>query len=100
MTERRRMLRCPAVMGAVWKSEDNHIGVVLTNFLNEPFDYTYTVIPPHYGVIPGIDEEYRISFIRPEGTKLEGYHYAGPITRTERLGPREIRIVDIETVKQ
>ncbi len=90
----------PAVMGAVWKSEDNHIGVILTNFLDEPFDYTYRVEPPDYGVIPELDEEYRISLIRPEGEKIDGYHYAGPVVRTEKLGPREIRIVDIEVVKK
>ena len=90
----------PAAMGAVWKSEDNHIGVVLTNFLDEPFEYTYRIIPEKYGVSPEKRQQYEISSISPEKTKVIGYHYNGPIIRTEKLGPREIKVVDIGIVSQ
>lgn len=90
----------PVAMGAVWKSEDNHLGIVLTNFLNEPFEYTYRIIPKKYGISPKKGQQYIISSIMPEKTKVIGYHYDGPIIRTEKLGPREIKVLDIGIVNQ
>lgn len=89
----------PCVMGALWKAEDGNLGIFITNFLDEPFEYSYDFNPARYGLKADSDEHYVITHLRPEGDRRIGIHYAGKSTRTESLAPREIRVLEISVNK-
>lgn len=90
----------PCVMGALWRSEDGHLGVFLTNFLNENYTYSYEIPAQQYGLVPSDNEQYEIIQIKPDGKKTIGINFAGTIKRTEELGPREIKVLEIGVVKK
>lgn len=88
----------PCVMGNLWKAEDGHLGVFITNFLNEKKSFSYRLDVDKYGINASKDQVYEISHITPEKTEILDYHYPGPILRTEDLGPQEIKVLEIRVV--
>ena len=82
-------------MGTIWKAEDGSLGVFLANFMDEPGSIAYRIAPEDYGLSALQNQEYAIAGIEPEGRKETGIHYAGPVIRNEKLGAREIRIIEI-----
>ena len=90
----------PSLQGAVWKAEDNSIGVFLVNYLEEDNTIEFTIDPSAYGLRSG-SAGFTIARICPEGNqppaflrKQEGVP-SGIIKRTETLGPWEIRVLEI-----
>ena len=88
----------PSVMGTVWKSEDGHIGIFIANYLDEETSFSYRLDLDKYNVRASESQEYEMSLITPESREIMGYHYPGPVIRTEDLGPREIRVIEIAVV--
>ena len=85
----------PCVMGTIWKSNNGTLGVFLANFLDREYDYAYTLDLKKFGMAPGEGEQLRIGKITPEENVVMGFSAMDRLARTERLGPREIRVVEI-----
>lgn len=85
----------PAVMGALWKSEDGNLGIFIVNFLNEKQIFSYAINPEQYGLRLSSGQQYRLTQIRPEGNQPIGVNYPGAIIRTENMDPEEIKVIEI-----
>ncbi len=83
----------PSAMATVWKSEDGRLAVFMANFLDTENTLRYSVNPGTYGIEVG--SGYRILNVSPEGSYAEASVEKEGIIRTDRLMPREIRIIEI-----
>jgi hypothetical protein len=86
----------PSVLGALWRAQDGHLGVVLCNITDEPAAYPYAVDAPAHG-LPA-SGAYRLEHSAPAGRSYIGEQPAGVVRRTENLAPREIRVLEIAAI--
>ena len=86
----------PCAEGRLWQSEDGHLGVVMANYVNEELPFAYSIDPADYGLKAG---SYRLREITPDGT-IPIESVSGTIERTENLGPRKIKVIEIVPVNQ
>ena len=87
----------PSAQGALWKAEDGSLGIFVVNYLNEDNTIEFDIDPAEYGLTAGEGgaAAYEISRINQEGSVTEGTVPRGVISRSETLGPREIRVYEI-----
>ena len=90
-----RYATVPSAMGAVWKSEDNHLGIFIVNFLEVENVFSYRVDLDAYGIQAGAGSQYTIDRITPGETKVEGYSGTRVFERTEKLEPFEIKVLEV-----
>jgi hypothetical protein len=81
----------PIAEGRLWQSEDGHLGVFLANYEDHETPFGYRIDPAKYGLKAG---RFRLAEITPQGSVAMGTAI-GPIERTERLGPRQIKVLEI-----
>jgi hypothetical protein len=83
-----------SVQGSVWKAEDGSLGIFLANYLEKDNTIEFTINPVKYGVdvpTPG----FAITQVKPDGNHLLRTALSGIISRTENLGPWELRLLEI-----
>lgn len=83
----------PGAMGTIWKSEDGSLAVFMANFLDSETTLAYSFNPGDYGMKSR--GGYRVMNVTPEGSYEEAKVSAGRFERTDHLGAREIRIIEI-----
>lgn len=86
----------PSAMGALWKAEDGNMGIFMVNFLNKENKFEYSIDPVKYG-LPDTGT-YTLTQLTPEEDHQADSHPAGSIKRTELLGPREIKVIEVRPV--
>ena len=67
----------------------------MANYVNEEIPFAYSIDPADYGLTGG---KYRLTEITPEGT-FPIRTVSGKVERTESLGPRKIKVVEIAPSK-
>jgi hypothetical protein len=90
-----RTATLPSIQAAIWKAEDNSLGVFLANYLEEDNTIEFIMDPAEYG-LAAEPSGYSITQIRPgenAGKKTLSY---GPFRMSENLGPWEIRLLEIK----
>jgi len=81
----------PLAEGRLWQAEDGKLAVLLANYSDKEIPFTWRVDPARYGVNGGA---YTLASLAPEGTAALGAA-KGAIERTEKLGPRQLRVIEI-----
>lgn len=81
----------PSAEGRLWRSEDNHLGVVLANYTDQPVAFEWQVHPAEHGLK---GNRFALAEIGPDSSKPLG-KISGAIGRNETLGPAQIRIIEI-----
>ena len=85
-----RTATLPGIQGSIWKAEDGTLGIFLANYLEKNNTIEFTIDPTRYG-LNAASAGYTTTQIQPEGNHVGG----GVLSRTEALGPWEIRILEI-----
>ncbi|MCE5308574.1 MAG: DUF6259 domain-containing protein [Acidobacteriales bacterium] len=83
--------KAPLAEGRLWQAEDGKLAVLLANYSDQEIPFTWRVDPARYGVKGGA---YTLTSLAPEGTAALGAA-TGVIERTEKLAPRQLRVVEI-----
>jgi hypothetical protein len=81
----------PLAEGRLWQAEDGKLGVLLANYSDQEIPFTWRVDPGRYGMKGGA---YKLADLTPEGTRALDT-VTGAIERTEKLGARQLRVVEI-----
>lgn len=81
----------PSAEAALWQAEDGRLGVFFANYVEEPIPFSYRLDPAKFGLNSA---ELQLSEITPE-RRLPLGRTRGPIERTELLGPRRIKMIEI-----
>jgi hypothetical protein len=79
----------------LWQSEDGHLGIFLANYVDEEIPFAYSIDPVKYGLRA---ERYQLAEITPQRV-LPLAKISGPIERTEILGPRKLKVIEIAPVR-
>lgn len=95
MYEKSRMASVPSAEARLWQSEDNHLGLFLVNYIDKEVLFSYTLDPTKYNLKAG---SYRLIELTPQGM-VPMVEVSGMLKRTETLGPREIKVIEIVPVK-
>jgi hypothetical protein len=90
-----RTATLPGIQGAIWKAEDGTLGIFLANYLEKNNTIEFSIDPAGYG-LNATSAGYIITQIQPEGNNAEGKARRGVLRRTETLGPREIRLLEVK----
>lgn len=85
----------PSAQGAIWKSEDGSLGIFLVNYLERENTIEYTIDPAAYGIESCGKCPFKISTITIDGNSGETAMATCPIKRSEKLGPYEIKVLEI-----
>jgi len=89
-----RIATLPSIQGSIWTAEDGTLGIFLANYLEENNTIEFRIDPAKYGT-GAASAGYTITQIQPEGNHIEERAKQGILKRTEKLGPWEIRILEI-----
>ncbi|MHC4653970.1 MAG: DUF6259 domain-containing protein [Planctomycetota bacterium] len=89
-----RTATLPCIQGSIWKAEDGTLGIFLANYLEKNNTIEFKIDPTMYGT-GAASAGYRVTQIQPEGNHIEERAKEGILKRTEKLGPWEIRILEI-----
>ena len=84
----------PAVEAAVWKSEDDHLGVFMANFVNKEVPFSFSIDPERYGVKCA---KYELAEITPQG-KIPIRIVSGAAKLDETLRPSALKVIEITPV--
>jgi hypothetical protein len=84
----------PVAEGRLWRSEDGHLGIFLANYGDQEVPFSYRVDPRMYGLQV---DAFSLTDITPGGTRPLG-QAVGALARTERLGPAEIKVIEVTPV--
>ncbi|UCG59282.1 MAG: hypothetical protein JSU70_07180 [Phycisphaerales bacterium] len=90
-----RTATLPSMQAAVWKAEDNSLGIFLVNYLERDNTIEFIIEPGKYNIASDTSE-YTITQICPgadTGRRPIGF---GPVRMTETLGPWEIRLLVVK----
>ena len=94
MYEKIRTASVPSAEAYLWQSEDGHLGIFLANYVDEEIPFAYSIYPVKYGLRA---ERYQLTEITPQRVFPLG-KISGPIERTETLGPRKLKVIEIAPV--
>jgi hypothetical protein len=92
-----RTATLPSIQGSVWKAEDGTLGIFLANYLEEDNIIEFEIEPAKYGATSA-SGRYAIKQVQPEGNLIEERTRREFLRRTEKLGPWEIRILEVQAV--
>jgi hypothetical protein len=81
----------PLAEGRLWQAEDGKLGVLLANYSDQEIPFTWRVDPAKYGMKGGT---YKLVELTPEGSRASDT-LTGAIERTEKLGARQLRVIEI-----
>jgi hypothetical protein len=81
----------PSAEGRLWRSEDGHLGIFLANYVDQEVPFSFRIDPKACGLPGGT---YALTEITPAGTRALG-QASGLLQRTERLGPAEIKVIEV-----
>ena len=87
-----RTATLPSIQGAIWKAEDNSLGIFLVNYLEKANTIEFSLDPAKYSLAKNPSESTALQ-IRPEGNinrSTISDHFS------ETLGPWEIRLLEIK----
>lgn len=84
----------PVVLGSTWRAADRALGVFLVNQLDTESAIDLALAPGEYGLEPG-PTGYVVQRRGPDPDGAVETVRAGTVTRTEVLGPTEIRFLEI-----
>jgi len=96
MYEKLRPASLPCSEARLWRSEDGHLGLVFANYIDAETPFSYALDPLKYGCQAG---RFEIKEITPQGAILIDT-ISGRIERTERLGPRKIKMIEIIPINE
>jgi hypothetical protein len=85
----------PTIQGSVWKAADGTLGIFLANYLEKNNTIEFRIDPTEYG-IRASSAGYTMTQIQPKGNHIEERIKDRILKRTEKLGPWEIRILEIQ----
>jgi len=85
----------PCAEARLWQAEDGSLGIFFANYVNEEVPFSYSIDPAQYGLKEG---SYRLTEITPEGSYPINT-VSGTIERTEVLGPRKLKAIEIVPVR-
>lgn len=91
MYEKLRVGTVPSAEARLWQSEDGHLGIFLTNYVEREILFSYSIDPSKYGLKAN---SYQLTEITPQGV-VPITRISGVIERSEMLGPRKIKIIEI-----
>lgn len=86
----------PGAEARLWQSEDGHLGVLFANYLDEPVVFPYRIDAAQFGLKAA---RLQLTEIAPDGNSGLGT-VSGAVARTENLGPRSIRVIEIAPARQ
>jgi len=95
MYEKSRVASVPSAEARLWKSEDNHLGLFLVNYIDKEVPFSYSIDPTKFGLKAG---SYRLIELTPQSTEPIA-EVSGILKRTVTLNPREIKVIEIVPVK-
>jgi hypothetical protein len=81
----------PVAEGRLWQDEDGRLAVFLANYIDTPVEFKFRVDPAEYGLS---GKRFELKQITPEGSSPIST-FTGTVQRTESLGPREIKVIEI-----
>lgn len=81
----------PVAQARLWQSEDGRLAVFLANYIDKPVEFKYRVDPAKYGLS---GRRLELRQITPEGSRHVGT-VTGLLQRSELLGPRQIKVIEI-----
>jgi hypothetical protein len=81
----------PAAEGRLWQAENGRLAVFLANYIDQPVEFKYHIDPAQFGLK---GKRFELKEITPEGT-TPITSVPGPVQRTESLGPRKIKVIEI-----
>jgi len=81
----------PVAEGRLWQDEQGHLAVFLANYIDKPVEFKYRVDPAKYGLS---GKRFELKQITPEGSRPIST-VTGTVQRSESLGPREIKVIEI-----
>jgi hypothetical protein len=89
-----RRATLPSIQGSVWKAEDGTLGIFLVNYLESDNTIEFAIDPDRYG-LDAVSGRFTITRVSPEGSQIEAPVPREVIKRTEKLGPWEIRVLEV-----
>ncbi len=95
MYEKSRVATVPGAEARLWQSEDGHLGIFLANYIDKEISFSYSIDPSKYGLKAG---SYQLTEITPQGS-VPIIEVSGTFERTETLGPRKIKVIEIAPAK-
>ena len=81
----------PVAEGRLWQAENGHLAAFLANYDAEPVEFSYRIDPTEFGLK---GKRYELKEIGPNGATVIAT-VAGPVRRTEKLGPEKIKVIEI-----
>jgi hypothetical protein len=84
----------PVAEGRLWQAEDGQLGVFLANYVDREIPFSYRIEPGAFGLQAS---RFRLSEITPDG-EVPISEVSGSIHRTENLGPRKLKVIQIAPV--
>jgi hypothetical protein len=84
----------PVAEGRLWQAEDGQLGVFLANYVDREIPFSYRIEPGAFGLQAS---RFRLSEITPDG-EVPISEVSGSIHRTENLGPRRLKVIQIAPV--
>ena len=81
----------PSAEGRLWQDESGRLAVFLANYLGQPVEFRYRIDPTKFGLGGG---RFELKEITPDGV-VPISTVTGPVQRTESLGPRKLKVIEI-----
>jgi hypothetical protein len=81
----------PSAEGRLWQDESGRLAVFLANYVDQPVDFSYRIDPARFGLSSG---RFELKEITPEGV-VPISTVTGPVQRTESLGPRKLKVIEV-----
>jgi hypothetical protein len=83
----------PSAEGRLWQDESGRLAIFLANYVDQPVEFKYRIDPAKFGLG---GERFELKEITPERV-VPISTVAGPVQRTESLGPRKLKVIEITT---
>jgi hypothetical protein len=84
----------PAAEGRLWQAENGRLALFLANYIDQPVEFKYRLDPGKFGLR---GKRFDLKEISPEGT-APITTVTGTVQRTEKLGPRKLKVIEIAPV--
>ncbi|MGQ9731233.1 MAG: DUF6259 domain-containing protein [Candidatus Zipacnadales bacterium] len=90
----------PAVKTAVWRAEDDSLGLFLANLANRSMTFRYHLDLEHFGAFKRKGQWLAMTRLAPEATELAGFMPPQGGERVEFLAPKELLVYEVKPVEK